>query len=137
MKLEVVDPQLCVGCQSCMFACTRRMGNAGMADSCIMVRSKGGMANGFVVVVCRSCQDPPCSRACAYEALIPKKNGGVVLQPNQCIGCGACRNACALNAVFWDNEQSKPLICIQCGYCVKFCPYDVLELVDDQRRGDL
>ena len=33
-RLSVVDIDRCVGCQSCMFACARRMGKGGLAESC-------------------------------------------------------------------------------------------------------
>lgn len=136
MKLRVIDSQLCVGCQSCMFACSRRQGDGGLTNSCIGVRSKGGISNGFIVVVCRSCQDPPCARACPYGALQITAGHGVRLNADKCIGCGRCRSACIIGAVFWNQEQKKPQICIQCGICVKYCPHGVLELKKDARGGE-
>ena len=46
MRLEVKDTNKCVGCQSCMFACSRRQNSPGLAKSCIGVRSAGGMEHG-------------------------------------------------------------------------------------------
>lgn len=127
MRLAVKDAQRCVGCQCCMFACTRRQGHAGLALSCIGVRSAGGMSKGFQVIVCRACSDPPCARVCPVDALVPRPDGGVVLHRDRCVGCGLCRQACILGAVFWDERDGKPLICIHCGYCVRYCPHDVLQ----------
>jgi len=131
MRLSVVDTELCVGCQCCMFACARRSGKGGLGASAITVRSMGGMEHGFKVIVCRACDDPPCARACPTEALTPKPGGGVRLDPNKCIGCGRCAQACVLGAVQWDNESNKPVICVQCGYCVDFCPHGVLAMEDN------
>ena len=79
MRLAVVDIERCVDCQSCMFACARRQNEAGLSSSCIGVKSVGGMERGFIVVVCRACDDPPCLKVCPTDALKPKKGGGVLL----------------------------------------------------------
>ncbi len=128
MKLKVKDAERCVGCETCMFACSRRSGSGGLGSSSIGIRSAGGMSKGFVVVICRSCDDPPCAKACPTGAITVKKTGGVKVDKTQCIGCEDCRRACILKAVFWNNETQKPLICVQCGTCVKYCSHGVLEL---------
>ncbi len=137
MKLKVIDSQLCVGCQLCMFACSRRGGEAGLSNSCIGVKSAGGMSKGFQVVVCRSCADPPCVRACPVDALSARPGGGVRLKAERCIGCGACRQACIIGAVFWNAEKQKPLICVQCGTCAKYCPHAVLALEKEVKREEV
>ncbi len=134
MRLAIADSERCVGCQSCMFACSRRQGEAGLAASCIGVRSIGGMERGFTVVVCRACDNPPCVAVCPTDALKRRKGRGIALDAARCIGCGHCRDACILGAVFWDDEINKPMICVHCGYCVQFCPHGVLEFV---KRGTI
>ena len=124
----MVDTERCIGCQSCMFACARRLGKGGLAGTCIGVRSIGGMERGFKVVVCRACDDPPCARVCPVGALQVRRGGGVRLDEARCIGCGHCRDACVIGAVFWDDETGKPMICVHCGYCAKFCPHGVLTI---------
>jgi len=131
MKLSVKDVMRCVGCQSCMFACSRRSGNAGLSNTCIGIKSTGGISRGFSVIVCRSCENPPCAAVCPTGALVAKEGGGVRLNSAKCIGCGLCKDACIIEAVFRNEEQNKPVICVQCGYCVDYCPYEVLELKKD------
>jgi len=127
VRLAVLETEKCVGCQSCMFACSRRVGEAGLARSCIGVRSIGGMERGFSVVVCRACSDPPCAKVCPTGALVPREGGGGVrVLADKCIGCGHCQKACIIGAVYWNDETNKPMICLHCGYCVDFCPYGVL-----------
>jgi len=109
-----------------MFACSRRFGDGGFGKSAILIKSVGGFERGFTVVVCRACVDPPCARACPENALIVRPGGGVLLRPNLCTGCGLCKEACIIGAVFWDDEVNKPIICTHCGLCVDFCPHGVL-----------
>ncbi|MGQ9609286.1 MAG: 4Fe-4S binding protein [bacterium] len=127
-RLAVLDNEKCVGCQCCMFACARRTAQGGLAESRIGIRSKGGIEHGFVVIVCRACAEPQCSKVCPTDALVPKKGGGVTFYPNKCIGCELCVKACPIGAVFWDSEINKPMICIACGYCVDYCPCSVIAL---------
>jgi Fe-S-cluster-containing dehydrogenase component len=86
------------------------------------------MEHGFVVVVCRACQDPPCAAVCPTDALESRDGGGVRVLEEKCIGCGRCVEACIVDAVCWDEETEKPMICIHCGYCVRFCPHGVLAM---------
>jgi len=134
MRLAVVDTEKCVGCQSCMFACARMQGEAGLAKTRIEVRSIGGIERGFMVVVCRACDEPPCAKVCPTGALKPREGGGVRLNDTKCTGCGHCHNACIIGANFWDHEINKPMICIYCGYCAKFCPHHVLKLEKEEGR---
>jgi len=113
-----------------MFACSRRFGDAGLASSAILVKSVGGVERGFTVIVCRACKDPPCARVCPVDALDVREGGGVVLDASTCIGCGFCTEACLYGAIFWNEEQNKPIVCVYCGYCADYCPYGVIALED-------
>ncbi len=124
-RLRVVDVERCVDCLLCAFACARRFGGGGLAKSAIAVRSVGGMERGFVVVVCRACEDPPCLAVCPVGA-IRKVEVGVRVDADRCIGCGMCVEACVIGAVQWDAAERKPVICVHCGLCAQFCPHGVL-----------
>ncbi len=132
MKLTIVDADRCVGCQSCMFACARRLGHGGLGGSCLGVRSVGGMERGFTVIICRACADPACARVCPTDALVPQPGGGVRLSRDACIGCGRCRSACIVGAVFWDDGIDKPTICVHCGICARYCPHHVLAVEGEE-----
>jgi len=126
-RISVANIERCIGCYSCMFACSRlRFGVVSMAKSAIQVRSAGGIERGFVVVVCRACVDPPCAKGCPTGALTPRPGGGVTLDESKCIGCKSCQEACIVGAVVWDEESNLPIVCRYCGFCTKFCPHNVI-----------
>lgn len=127
VRVVISDSEKCVGCQCCMFACARLKGT-GLSKARIGVRSVGGMERGFVIILCRACEDPPCLKVCPTGALEPRKGGGVRLREDRCIGCGYCQKACPIGCVFWDEEANKPMICVHCGYCIRYCPHGVLKM---------
>jgi len=129
MKLTITDSDRCIGCQCCMFACARRQASTGLSKACIEVRSVGGMERGFIIIVCRDCDNHPCTLVCPTNAIKTSKNPGVVIDMTKCNGCGHCTKACIIGAIFWDAEVNKPMICNHCGYCVRYCPHGVLKIV--------
>jgi ferredoxin len=63
-----------------------------------------------------------------------KSNYRAVIDPEECIACGACIERCPVDAVAADeNNDSKSLVerakCIGCGVCVIGCPTDAIKLV--------
>ena len=135
-RLAVIDVERCVGCQACMFACARRMGEGGLAAACIGVRSAGGFRQGFIVSVCRACANPPCAHVCPTDALVFRPGGGVRFKTDLCVSCHNCAEACPFDAVFWNDHEDKPQICVYCGYCAPYCAYDVLKLEEIAGRDD-
>jgi len=48
----------------------------------------------------------------------------------KCIGCGACVEACPMNALKLDGDKVTvdAEVCIDCGACVGNCPVEALSL---------
>jgi Fe-S-cluster-containing dehydrogenase component len=86
------------------------------------------MSGRFVAVVCQSCRKPPCAEACQTGALKPAAGGGVTLDAPKCIGCRRCEEKCIVRAIGYDPDERKPIICVHCGLCVRYCPHGCLEM---------
>ena len=127
-RIKVANPNRCIGCYSCMLACSRANADSvSLIASAIDIKTSGGIESGLEIIVCRSCIDPRCARACPTGALKTRDGGGVLLNKELCDSCGTCVDACLPRAIHFDKE-GFPVICIHCGVCAKFCSHDVLEL---------
>ncbi|SDK21587.1 4Fe-4S dicluster domain-containing protein [Natronincola ferrireducens] len=119
----------CIGCYSCMLVCATMVHkNFSLAKSAIAVRTSGGYQGRMVVNICRGCSSPECVEACDFQALLPRDGGGVKYKRENCTGCKACINTCVVQAITFDQEEEKVIICLQCGQCVASCPHDVIEM---------
>jgi carbon-monoxide dehydrogenase iron sulfur subunit len=77
------------------------------------------------VRVCVQCDDAPCISSCPVHALFREEGSmRIVLDPDRCVGCGKCVDACPFDGVSFDQEASVPLICDLCDgnpACVEAC----------------
>ena len=125
--LRIEEMNKCLGCFTCMLTCAavnRR--NHSIKKSCIKIRTSGGLEGRFVSVVCQACGEAPCAEICPSDALQPRKGGGVLLDAAKCIGCRRCEAACIVQAIGYDEELRKPIICHHCGVCAQYCPHGCL-----------
>lgn len=128
--LKVIARDQCIGCYSCMYACSRLLRrNASSAKAAMRVTSYVGAEGSFSIRTCARCEHPDCVKACMTGAIIAANGGGVRLKDKDlCTSCKSCIKACALNALQWDEELARPIPCVHCGQCAKFCPNGVIGL---------
>lgn len=126
--IEVEAPNRCIGCYSCVYACSRHLFNTvDPTRIAVFVRTNRTLQNPFTVVLCRFCKDPECAIACPRDALLPLPEGGITLIADKCRGCETfdCIPACKLQALALDRRTKLPILCDRCGDCAKFCPHNV------------
>ena len=134
-KKLFIDIEKCVGCLSCVLACSLEHGDRiGPCDSRIMpVRLKKQVVN--IPVGCRQCLKPLCLEACPMGAI--KRDPATeakVVDPELCIGCGMCMTACPLGGVAVSREAGHAVKCDLCGgdpLCAKFCGYGAIEFLEE------
>lgn len=62
-----------------------------------------------------------------------------IVEPDKCIGCGACKVHCHFNAITINKELGKamidPALCYGCGVCRTVCPGSAISLIDRRKHA--
>jgi Fe-S-cluster-containing hydrogenase component 2 len=123
---------LCTGCRTCELACSMvKFGTymPTLSHVQVTVESDGLRAQPHI---CEQCEDPPCWRACPFDAFKrDEKTKAVLIVPEKCTGCRNCVIACPVNAIQFNEVAHKAVKCDLCfddPQCVKTCPTRALEM---------
>lgn len=85
----------------------------------------------FVPKLCNLCQHSPCSQVCPVGATFDSPDGVVLVDPNYCIGCGFCIQACPYGCRYLNPATKTADKCSLCYHritrglkpaCVEICP---------------
>ncbi len=127
-KFIVCDPDKCLGCQICEFACSAdREKSTGPRYSRIRVVNLEPRAS--MAVACVLCDNTPCVPSCPTKALRKTGKGTIQVEERGCIGCGWCIAACKFGAITLDPSKRVVSICDLCDddpKCVKLCPFEAI-----------
>ncbi len=120
----VIDTRRCVGCHACSVSCkTENDVPLGVTRSWVEYVEKGdfpNVARHFLPRLCNHCSDPHCVRVCPTGATYKRKEDGiVVVNPDVCIGCKYCIQACPYDARFIDYRTGTADKCDFCVHRVK------------------
>lgn len=129
-----VDTRKCVGCSDCVVACqTENDVPAGYCRDWV-VESLDGTYPQLEIEIrserCNHCSNASCVRCCPTGASHFADGGIVLVDPRQCIGCGACIASCPYDARYTHPKGyvDKCTFCVHrlkdglSPACVSVCP---------------
>ncbi len=131
----VINNKTCIGCHACSTACKSENDvPLGVYRTWVKYVEKGEFPNSrrvFQVTRCNHCANPPCARICPVTAMYQRHDGIVEFDPEVCIGCKACMQACPYDAIYIDPDTHSAAKCHYCSHrtdiglepaCVVVCP---------------
>jgi len=131
----VIDNRKCIGCHACSTACkSENEVPLGVSRTWVKYVERGAypdVRRTFQVTRCNHCENPPCARICPVTAMYQRDDGIVEFDPEVCIGCKACMQACPYDAIHVDPARGTVAKCHYCAHrvdvglepaCAVVCP---------------
>ena len=132
----LIDVRRCIGCHACSVACKAEFDvPLGSTRSWVEYIEKGNfpdVSRSFLPRLCNHCSEPQCVSVCPTGATWKREEDGiVVVDPDICIGCKYCMQACPYDARFINPVTGSADKCDFCLHrvsqglepaCVEACP---------------
>jgi formate dehydrogenase iron-sulfur subunit len=122
-KAILYDSTLCVGCRACEGACAERWGlpynDRIAAEEKISAHKLTAIEtheDKYSRRLCMHCVQPACASVCPVGAIQKTALGPVVYDPEKCIGCRYCLQACAFQVPSYEWEKQLPRM-RKCDMC--------------------
>lgn len=104
-----IDLHKCVGCSACSISCKSENNvDVGMFWSNYKHRTTGQFPNvkyEYIPTLCNHCENAACVRACPTGAMYKDENGLTLHNPDKCIGCKSCMQACPYGVINFNKEK--------------------------------
>lgn len=159
------DSAKCTGCRACELACftvhNQKENHVGKTTGTVTVPVVyrlfvTSFEKGCMPVQCKHCEDAPCLNVCAKKA-IGRVDHQVIVDPEKCIGCKDCMQACPFGAIvllpycrggrslLQENSSEPKVFAAKCDLCqglpegpacVRVCPHQALHLVNPEEERE-
>jgi Fe-S-cluster-containing dehydrogenase component len=130
-----IDPARCIGCQSCVHACSECETHKGHSMIHLEYVDRGQSVQ-TVPVVCMHCDSPTCADVCPADAIKRTGDGRVMTaRKPRCIACSNCVLACPFGVPKMMSEFDLMMKCDMCydrtstgrkPMCATVCPSGAL-----------
>ena len=139
-KVLKVVPELCTGCNQCALACAWIQTGAFEPNAAVIRVQFYGEQLRFAPYTCFQCDEAWCMPVCPTNAIaVEGSTGARLVIEEACVGCGLCTIACPFGTIFLSMDTGKARKCDLCRgdpACVRVCPTDALQYVEDDRARD-
>lgn len=131
MLTVFVDPQRCIGCLQCEFACavehshTRdpvaALGEVPVPRKRVHVQA-GPKPNTAFPNKCRHCDPAPCMQVCPTGAIYrDAEHDAVLIDAGKCIACAMCAMVCPFDVITYHaltNGAAPRTVAVKCDACI-------------------
>jgi len=139
MKTVFVNPERCIGCRQCEFACALEHSRSRVPALAVFedppprtrVHVEPGYAfNSSFPNRCRHCNPAPCQQVCPTAAIFRDREHDLVLvEPAKCIACAMCAMVCPFDVLTYyplSDGAAARVVAVKCDGCI-----------DRVRRGEI
>jgi carbon-monoxide dehydrogenase iron sulfur subunit len=131
MLTVFVNPERCIGCLQCEFACAVEHSGSGVPVTAVAEQPvprkrihvhAGESANTSFPTKCRHCDPAPCLQVCPTGALFRDREHDLVLiDVDRCIGCAMCAMVCPFDVLTFHTLADGPAtaVAVKCDGCIE------------------
>lgn len=107
----VIDLKRCVGCYGCVVACkAEHFTRPGIMWARVLKAESGTypmVRRLSLPILCMHCRNPACLPVCPTGATKQQDDGIVTIDPELCIGCRYCMQACPYGARYFSDVEGS------------------------------
>jgi carbon-monoxide dehydrogenase iron sulfur subunit len=116
VKIIEIDSDKCIGCMSCVLACSLTNTEVFSYNNAVMKIVRDEPIELCQVYSCSNCVERKCIEACPFDAIrISAEYGIPLIDYDKCTSCGLCAKSCNYKIIRIRADDGKVYKCDFCG----------------------